>query len=409
MTEQARLERDEITRLSYLMLGLWGFLLYALGPALPAIRRELDVSRASVSLHTTIVALGAVAVGVVGDRIAGRLGRRRAFWTAGVGISAGAVALALGRSLAVTLPASAVLGFAGALVVVLIQATLADRHGSLGTAALVEANALATGLGAVAPLTVAIAILAGSSWRAVFLVAGVLAVPALAVAYRCAVFPAAPPLDDVEPSLPAVYWLYWFALLTFVAVEFCVVFWATDYLESERGLGPAAAAGLSSVFLVGMTIGRVVGGSFARRVHAARMLRVALAVSAVGFLLFWAAGWVPAAVGGLAVTGLGVALLYPLTLSLALGASGGRTDAASARAAFASGGAIALAPFALAALADATDLRTAYAIVPVLLVIGSLALVVARRSDALRRPAASRASPGRAPVAGGPVRRSGDA
>jgi MFS family permease len=409
VTAPARLERDEITRLSYLMLGLWGFLLYALGPALPALKRELDVSRAVVSLHTTIVALGAVAVGVSGARIVRRVGRRRAFWAAGVGLSAGAVGLAIGRSLALTLPAAAVLGFAGALVVVLIQATLADRHGSLGTAAIVEANALATALGAVAPLTVALAILAGSSWRAVFLLAGLLAVPALAVAYRCAVFPAAPRLDDAESALPHVYWMYWFSLLTFVAVEFCVVFWATDYLETVRGLEPAVAAGLTSLFLVGMTVGRVVGGPFARRIPAVQMLGVALAVTAAGFVLFWAPAWAPAAVAGLGVTGLGVALLYPLTLSLALAASGGRTDAASARAAFASGVAIALAPFALAALADAAGLRVAYAVVPVLLAVGSGALVVARRTDILRRPAASRASPGRAPAAGGPVPRSRDA
>ena len=91
-----RLERDELTRLCYWMLGLWGFLLYALGPALPALREQLDVSRAVVSLHTTLIAVGAIAVGIAGDRFVVRVGRRAAFWTAAGGIASGALLLAAG-------------------------------------------------------------------------------------------------------------------------------------------------------------------------------------------------------------------------------------------------------------------------------------------------------------------------
>ena len=83
--QRPRLERDELTRLCYWMLGLWGFLLYALGPALPALREQLDVSRAVVSLHTTLIAVGAIAVGIAGDRFVVRLGRRAAFWPPQVG------------------------------------------------------------------------------------------------------------------------------------------------------------------------------------------------------------------------------------------------------------------------------------------------------------------------------------
>ena len=90
MTAPPRLERDELTRLAYLMLGLWAFLLYALGPALPTLRRQLDVSRGVVSLHTTLVAVGAIAVGIAGDRVILRTGRRAGFWIAAVGVSVGA-------------------------------------------------------------------------------------------------------------------------------------------------------------------------------------------------------------------------------------------------------------------------------------------------------------------------------
>jgi fucose permease len=376
----ARLERDELTRLCYWMLGLWGFLLYALGPALPALREQLDVSRAVVSLHTTLNALGAITVGVAGDRFVVRFGRRRSFWLAACGVAAGAFSLAVGGTLLLTLPAAGLLGVSGAMLVAVLQATLADRHGPLAPVAFVESSAISTALGALAPFAVAVAILAGSDWRAVFVAASLLAVPAIALAYGSVAFPAAPELPHGhEPRLPRRYWLYWFALLLFVAIEFCVVFWSTDYLETERGLSASGAAAASSVFLVGMTLGRVVGGALTKRFASEPLLAVALGVAATGFLAFWLVPSSAAAVAGLGLTGAGVSLLYPLTLALGIHAAGGRTDSAAARAAFAAGLAIAIAPFALGGLADLRGLQAAYAIVPALLALGVVALAAAHR------------------------------
>ena len=373
-------ERDAVTRAAYLMLGLWGFLLYAFGPALPALREQLDVSRAAVSLHTTLTATGAIVVGLFGDRIVLRLGRRQAFWAAAGGIALGAVVLAGGGRLSITLPGAFVFGLAGALQVALVQSTLADHHGALAAAAIVESNALATALGAVAPFVVALAILAGGDWRVVFFGAALLAIPAVAFVHRSVTFPAAPALHHDEPrSLPARYWLHWCALLLFIAVEFCIAFWATDFLETRRGFSDSAAAASASLLLVGMTIGRVAGGTLARRARPERLLFGALPIAAVGFVTFWLVDLRAGSLAGLLVAGLGLALLYPLTLSLAIDAAGGRTEAASARAAFAAGIAIATAPFALGAVADDAGLLAAYGIVPVLLAAGVAMLVVARR------------------------------
>jgi fucose permease len=377
---EARLERDTVTRAAYLMLGLWAFLLYALGPALPALREQLDVSRAAVSLHTTVVACGAIVVGLIGERIVRTLGRRRAFWGAAAGIALGAVILAGGGALVLTLSGAFVLGAAGAFQASLVQSTLADRHGALAAAAQLESNALAAALGAAAPFVVAIAILAGGDWRSVFFAAALVAVPAIAFSHRGVVFPQAPEIAREEPrALPHRYWLPWTALLVFVAVEFCIAFWATDYLETEHGLRDSAAAASASLLLVGMTIGRAVGARIARRAPTVHILVAALATAALGFVLFWLVDAPAFALAGLALTGLGIALLYPLTLTLTIEAAEGRTDAATTRAAFATGFAVAVAPFVVGALADGVGLVRAFGVVPVLMAAGLAAVLLTRR------------------------------
>lgn len=383
---ESRFERDAVTRAAYLMLGTWAFLLYALGPALPDLREQLDISRAAVSLHTTAVACGAIAIGMVGERIVRRLGRRRAFWSAAAGIALGVIVLAGGGNLTVTIPGAFLFGVSGALQVSLVQSTLADRHGALAAAAQLESNALAAALGAAAPFVVAIAIVAGGDWRFVFFAAALVAIPAIAVTYRGVTFPRAPELHREQPrTLPRRYWLPWTALLVFVAVEFCIAFWATDYLETERRFSDSGAAAAASLLLVGMTVGRFLGGWVARRTRPEPILLAALATAGMGFGLFWLVDAPAAALLGLGVTGLGIALLYPLTLTLAIDAAEGRTDTATARAAFAAGIAIAVAPFVLGAVADAVGLVGAFAVVPVLMAGGLAALLLARGTSPARR------------------------
>jgi fucose permease len=376
------LERDAVTRLAYLMFGLWGFLLYSLGPALPALRADLDVSRAIASLHTTLVALGFVAVGLAGDRIVGRAGRRRAFWAATAGAGAGAAILAVGTALPVTFAGAAVMGLSGGLLALLVPAILADRHGRLSTAALSEANAAATGFGAAAPFVIALAILAGADWRAPVLAVALVALPLVSAAHRSVAFPGPHEVrwgGGSGRGLPRAYWCRWVALVFFVSAEFCIAFWSTDYLDAEVDLGRAGAAGFASLFLAGIALARLAGGRLGRTAEPERLLPGALLIAVAGFLLFWLPRWPLLSVPALAVTGLGIGLLYPVTIALALASVAGRSDAASARAALGSGVAIALAPFVLASLADGVGLVLAYGMVPALLLGGWLASLVATR------------------------------
>jgi fucose permease len=102
------------------------------------------------------------------------------------------------------------------------------------------------------------------------------------------------------------------------------------------------------------------------------------AVAAVGFAVFWASPTLALAAAGLAVTGLGIALLYPTTVSRVVAAWPHAPDRAAARSVLASGLAIGVAPFVLGRLSDTTGLRTAYLIVPALLLLMALRGVQAR-------------------------------
>ncbi|WP_243709013.1 hypothetical protein, partial [Actinomadura sp. GC306] len=75
MSETAVLRRTSSTFGLYLAFGCLGYLLTALGAILPELRAERGLPRAEVALYPSAFALGLVVVGLVGHRLAERLGR----------------------------------------------------------------------------------------------------------------------------------------------------------------------------------------------------------------------------------------------------------------------------------------------------------------------------------------------
>lgn len=133
-----------------------------------------------------------------------------------------------------------------------------------------------------------------------------------------------------------------------VGVEFSLIFWGADFLVASR-LSAAAAATTVTLFPWGMVAGRFAGRQLAQRIATERLLPVSLAVSAMGFCIYWLAPAAALAVAGLFVAGFGVANLFPMTSALALGAAPGLSTEAGARLSLASGVAILAAPLLLGA------------------------------------------------------------
>src|ERR671911_1194138 len=157
--------RDELTWLAFGMLGFYNYLLSGLGPLMPSLREELGLSYTIASLHFSAFAVGMILAGLVGDRVVRRYGRRTVFWIGAAGLVAGVVALTIFHTPILTVGSVLLMGGVGSLVLILIPAILADRHGENRAVAIVEANILSAATGAMAGLLIGLGEQTPAGWR----------------------------------------------------------------------------------------------------------------------------------------------------------------------------------------------------------------------------------------------------
>jgi len=241
-----------------------------------------------------------------------------------------------------------------------------------------EATAICYAFGILGPLTTGLFVAHSLGWRGVVLLGAVFGVLILVGFRRTAVPDPAEATATDGPGLPAAYWAYWALIATVVAIEFCVLIWAPEFLERAAGLPRAWAAGSAAAFSLAMLVGRVVASRIVRLVAPRRLFLAALLVTFVGFLVYWGIGQPLAIVAGLFVLGLGVAPLYPLALVVAISAAGARGGIARARVMLALGLALLLTPGLLGGLADEVGLRLAHLMLPALVAAALLCLAAAR-------------------------------
>jgi fucose permease len=376
--------RNRFTWLAYLILALYSYFLNIIGPITPFLKDELKLSYTISSLHYTAFAVGILLVGLVGHFLIERVGRWLSLWIGAIGLSLGAVLLIVGRTPVITIGASFLMGLVGSLILATIPAIISDQYGEMRAVALSEANMICSLFTITAPLMVGLFARFSNNWRL-----------ALAIAAICPIFLwlgfgkiiPPKPADKAETKvksaghLPGQYWLFWFSLVLAVSIEFCMISWSADYLENGLGMLKVDAAQAVSLFFAGMILGRLFGSRLVQRFSARMLVIASILLAGLGFLLFWQASSVLLGLSGLFITGLGVASLYPLIISLAMDAAGGNSTQASSRATLASGTAILILPLVLGRLADLAGIRQAYGIV-VLLLIGDFLLIQFTRKRA---------------------------
>ena len=381
---QRTFHRDRFTWLAYLSLAFYGYFLNGLGPITPFLKEELQLSYTASSLHFTAFAIGILLVGIGGHLVIQRIGHRGSLWLGLFGMSLSALLLLIGKNPVVTIGASFLMGLIGSLVLAIVPAALSDQHGEMKAVALSEANVIASLFATSAPLLVGWFAHSLGNWRWAL---GIMACIPILMFFGLAKnsSPVASSLTSettsVNQSLPSLFWIYWMGIVLGVSVEFCMVFWSANYMEKVLGLSKANAAQAVSLFLGAMILGRILGSRLVQRFSARTLVTVSIVVAALGFLLFWTAENSILGLSGLFITGIGVANLYPLILSLAIGAADGNTVRAGARATLASGTAILALPLILGSFADAVGIRLAYALVLLLLLSLFLIGKIASRID----------------------------
>ena len=369
---QSRPIRDRRTLISYAQIAAWSWFIYSFGPTAALLRDEQGTTKSVAGLHGTLFSAG----GLVGGLIATALVRR---WGRGVVMRSGAVLSMLGMALyllpgapiAATFSGMFIVGFAsGGLLIVLVNAFIVERQGAAGPAALTEANALGAFAGLLAPLFVGLGAATFLTWRLGPWIAllGLIAIEVWRGRDTHGFDGAVPESARMpRPKLPSAAVWGLAALVIFMSSEFSITFWGADLLRERHAFAPAlAAASLSSV-LAGMFVGRLLGARLARWRNTETLIRVSVAITLAGFALVWLSPWGWAAVTGLALTGIGISVQFPLGLARAMRGSRGQNDRVSALSAVWGSIGIAIAPLLLGAVADAVGIHAAFLLVPVLL------------------------------------------
>jgi predicted MFS family arabinose efflux permease len=403
-----KLRRDSATWLIYAQWGVYCYFLYTFTPSVVLIRDDEHISDTLASLHSTAYAAGIVLVGFVGAPLIARVGRDRSMWIAQAVVCLGIVGYVATSIFPVSLGAVLVAGAFGSFLGIGVAASLSDRHGPAGGAALAEANGIASAVGLVAPLAIAASIHLGYGWRPAMVLTlplvGILGLVAMAVGGRAAASsPSAvpdPSTSDSSPApaaaahrLPSAYWPSWLVVVLCVSLEFCMTLWSPLLAKERLHVSSATAATAITAVLVGMSAGRFIGARISERRPIDWILLRSFAVVAAGFAVFWVASAAWLSYLGLVVCGLGIAMHYPLGVARAIASAPGQTDLASSRMSVASGIAIGGGPFLLAFLSDTISVQWAYLLVPVLLLAATTTVLVTRRRVAVMPVAEAAAVP----------------
>ena len=358
--------------------GGLGYLLGGLGSCLVLLSRDLGIPRGALSWLSAGFGVALLLVGAVGQRVL-RIEPGRVLRAGCGGLAIGAALLAVAPSVLPAQLGALLIGLGGAAVVLSAPALLI---GPGAEAQLTRVNAVSSLAGVSAP--VLLGALDGAIGRG--RLALIFPVPAMlflaiygqakAVTDTLAVEPApSSPPGRIDVAVRCL------AVVAAVCPEFAFVVWAASRIQ-DAGLGPAGAATAAAAFPIGMGIGRLFGPRF---VSGGRAIATGVSLGVAGTLLVVAPLAPLLVASGVALAGLGIAMLYPLTLTRLVQTPGLGLQRGSALAAMASGAAVLGAPLALDWLARGVGLRSAFlAAVPSMLLVAGAQRLGARRAGEAR-------------------------
>ncbi|MFZ8978130.1 MAG: MFS transporter [Candidatus Nanopelagicales bacterium] len=357
--------RDRTTLLAYAQLGLLGWFIYAFGASVTLLRDDEGLTRTAASTLSIALAVG----GTLGSFVAAPVVRR---WGRGLMLRAGAVFVAVGSLIYISdgplwiVVLGPFIGSLGAsFCAVGVSAYLEARQGAAADASLAEANLVASSASLLGILAVGVGATTILGWRLglILLVIVVIALELLR-GRSLQPFNVGTEMESRTdaPRLPRLVWWAVITLILLTSVEITLLQWGPDLLRARGGLEAGAASATIAAVVIGMIIGRLVGSRIVERVSSELVFGGSIIFAAAAFAFTWLVTGVVPLIIGLTLIGVGIGMHFPLGIGRAMRASAGQPDRAAGWTSAGIGIMSGIAPFALAALADAWGVHNAFAL-----------------------------------------------
>jgi MFS family permease len=324
----------------------------------------------------------------IGGGIAGALAARERTVDRTVVVAAGMTVAGVGALLvgyggapALTIAGALVISLMGTSALIRVWAALADVHGERRAVAMTEGEVSVSLAGILTPLLIGGLAATALTWRfALVLGAGVAVLSAVWVWRTPMPAPAASAVGDdapadrgqdgarrrLHPMLVVVFGI--------VALEFSLSFWLASYLVDDVGLSRGGAAAAVSGLYAANLAGRLLASRLARRVGEEVLLGAALATALAGLPVLLAAHAAVPAVAGIAVVGMGIGALFPLTSAIYIKSTAHSADNALGHVLTVAAFGQLAGPLTAGAIAQAAGLRAGLLILPGLVVVAAAAL-----------------------------------
>jgi len=276
------------------------------------------LSDAQLGMALLAMAAGAVVALPVAGWLVARVGSRRVTTAAAIGLCVTLPLPVLSPSVALLIPALALLGAFNALLDVSMNAQAVEVERAYGRAIMSSFHALWSvgGLAGAALAGLAMSLAVGRESLVVWIGAAALGV---VVGAQPGLAPGAPAPRHTPVFARPRRELMALGALAFAGLlaEGAVADWSAVYLHDALGVGASYAAAGFAAFAAAMAIGRFAGDRAVDRFGPRRVLRVSGTIATAGLAVGLVSGSPGLAVAGFGAVGLGIANTIPLLFSAA--------------------------------------------------------------------------------------------
>jgi MFS family permease len=297
----------------------WVMVIGLLGPSIPRIIEDLQISYAQAGLFFTMLSLGSLFGTTLTGMASDYLNRKALFGMIALVLAVGLASIGLASS------------YLMVLLIILVYSLFGAPAGTVGQSIMLAMYpdrrerfiSLQTSFAALgsfaAPLLVALNLVLGLSWRWTFVETGVLAL-LLFVWILLTPLPRASGRMMSWRRFSAVLVnprILFSALLIFLSVapDLGFSYWLAEHFKTELGVPIGLSSAVVSVYLVGIIAGRLATSRLVKRFASRSILKAGMMLSLGSLILFLAVPWIPVKLAVLVLYGLGTAPVFPLLMA----------------------------------------------------------------------------------------------